>query len=223
MAYQKLQASRALEVIPSATVDIPNPAMLEISSTTTGTAAGKLIDAVSGTNSTDGLTLTDASKNFVSLGVKVGDTVENITTPGTTTVTAVNTTELTLKEDIFASTGDSYTVGSFLRLGVKIGDIVYGYATPAVAATVTAVDSATQLSVSTAVPNTTAYKLYSNDAPNNGCVLYIGDVGSGVKTRVLTAGGDDVTFRGFTAGSFIPVQVKRVLTGTDSLYIIALW
>lgn len=221
MAYQKLQASRALEVIPSDTVNIPNPAMLAISSTTTGAAALKLIDGVSGTNSTDGLTLTDASKNFVSLGVKVGDTVENTTTPGTTTVTAVNITELTLKEDIFASTGDSYTVGSFLRLGVKIGDIVYG---GTVAATVTAVDSATQLSVSEAIPTTTAYKLYSNDAPNNGCVLYIGDVASGVKTRVITAGGDEVTFRGFTAGSFIPVQVKRVLdTGTDSNFIIALW
>lgn len=221
MAYQKLQASRALEVIPSDTVDIPNPAMLAISSTATGTAALKLIDAISGTNSTDGLTLTDASKNFVSLGVKVGDTVENTTTPGTTTVTAVNTTELTLKENIFASSGDSYTVGSFLRLGVKIGDIIYG---GTVAAKVTAVDSATQLSVSTGVTATTAYKLYSNDAPNNGCVLYIGDVSGGVKTRVITAGGDEVTFRGFTAGSFVPVQVKRVKdTGTDSLFIIALW
>ena len=157
MAYQKLQASRALEVIPSDTVDIPNPAMLAISSTTTGASAGKLIDSA----------------------------------------------------------------GDFINKRVKIGDIVYG---GTVAATVTAVDSATQLSVSTAVPTTTAYKLYSNDAPNNGCVLYIGDVSGGVKTRVITAGGDNVTFRGFTAGSFVPVQVKRVLdTGTDSLYIIALW
>ena len=157
MAYQKLQASRALEVIPSDTVDIPNPAMLAISSTTTGAAALKLIDSA----------------------------------------------------------------GDFINNRVKIGDIIYG---GTVAAKVTAVDSATQLSVSTGVPITTAYKLYSNDAPNNGCVLYIGDVSGGVKTRVITAGGDEVTFRGFTAGSFVPVQVKRVKdTGTDSLFIIALW
>jgi len=157
MAYQKLQASRALEVIPSDTVDIPNPAMLAISSTTTGAAALKLIDSA----------------------------------------------------------------GDFINNRVKIGDIIYG---GTVAAKVTAVDSATQLSVSTAVPATTAYKLYSNDAPNNGCVLYIGDVSGGVKTRVITAGGDEVTFRGFTAGSFVPVQVKRVKdAGTDSLFIIALW
>ena len=157
MAYQKLQASRALEVIPSDTVDIPNPAMLAISSTTTGAAALKLIDSA----------------------------------------------------------------GDFINNRVKIGDIIYG---GTVAAKVTAVDSATQLSVSTAVPATTAYKLYSNDAPNNGCVLYIGDVSGGVKTRVITAGGDEVTFRGFTAGSFVPVQVKRVKdAGTDSASIIALW
>jgi len=157
MAYQKLQASRALEVIPSDTVDIPNPAMLAISSTTTGAAALKLIDSA----------------------------------------------------------------GDFINNRVKIGDIIYG---GTVAAKVTAVDSATQLSVSTAIPTTTAYKLYSNDAPNNGCVLYIGDVSGGVKTRVITAGGDEVTFRGFTAGSFVPVQVKRVKdAGTDSLFIIALW
>jgi len=157
MAYQKLQASRALEVIPSDTVDIPNPAMLAISSTTTGAAALKLIDSA----------------------------------------------------------------GDFINNRVKIGDIIYG---GTVAAKVTAVDSATQLSVSTAVPATTAYKLYSNDAPNNGCVLYIGDVSGGVKTRVITAGGDEVTFIGFTAGSFVPVQVKRVKdAGTDSLFIIALW
>ena len=157
MAYQKLQASRALEVIPSDTVDIPNPAMLAISSTTTGAAALKLIDSA----------------------------------------------------------------GDFINNRVKIGDIVYG---GTVAAKVTAVDSATQLSVSAAIPTTTAYKLYSNDAPNNGCVLYIGDVSGGVKTRVITAGGDEVTFIGFTAGSFVPVQVKRVKdTGTDSASIIALW
>jgi co-chaperonin GroES (HSP10) len=219
MAYQKLQASRALAVIKSDDVDIPNPASLTISSTTTGAAAGKLIDAVSGTNSTDGLTLTDASKNFVSLGVQVGDTVENTTTPGTTTVTAVNTTELTLKEDIFASTGDSYTVGSFLRLRVKIGDIIYSGTT---ASKVTAVDSATELSVSTAIAASQAYKLYSSaDLPNNGCVLYVGGAGD---VELITAGGDDLVFAGLSAGSFMPVQVTRVKdTSTTATGIIALW
>ena len=134
-------------------------------------------------------------------------------------ITAVNTTELTLKEDIFASTGDSYTVGSFLRLGVKIGDIIYS---GVIAATVTAVDSATQLSVSTTIPTATAYKLYaSRDMPNNGAVLYVGVAGD---VEVITAGGDEVELVGVLAGSFIPVQVTRLKSAsTTASEIIALW
>jgi hypothetical protein len=56
------------------------------------------------------------------------------------------------------------------------------------------------------------------------CVLYVGDVASGTRLKVRTAGGDDVTFTGIVAGSFIPVQVIRVCsTGTDVDDIIALW
>jgi hypothetical protein len=53
------------------------------------------------------------------------------------------------------------------------------------------------------------------------CVLYIGGAGN---LRVLTAGGDDITFNGVLAGSFLPVQVTRVfVTGTSATNIIALW
>jgi len=155
MAYQKLQASRAIAVIPSDTINIPNPAMLIVNSATTGASAGKLIDSA----------------------------------------------------------------GDFINKGVKVGDIVYGGTT--VAATVTAVDSATQLSVSTAVGTTTAYKIFSDETPNNGCVLYVGAAGN---LKVTTAGGDDVTFTGILAGSFIPVQVLKVFaTPTPATDIVALW
>ena len=41
---------------------------------------------------------------------------------------------------------------------------------------------------------------------------------------VITAGGDEVTFTGVLAGSFIPVQVTRVkATSTTASGIIALW
>ena len=156
MAYQKLQASRALVVYTSDTIDIPNPAGAGISSTTTGTAAGKLID----------------------------------------------------------------TTQDFIAAGVKRGDIIYS-AGPIVA-TVTAVDSATQLSVTTAVGGTRPYTLYNTpDIPNNGAVLYVGVAGD---VDVITAGGDEVTFTGVLAGSFIPVQVTRVKdTSTTASGIIALW
>ena len=55
---------------------------------------------------------------------------------------------------------------------------------------------------------------------NNGCVLYVGVTGN---VRVLTAGGDDVTLVGVSAGQFIPVQVVKVFaTGTTSTNILAL-
>ncbi len=160
MAYQKLQASRAIAVIPSDTVNIPNPATLAISSTTTGASALKLIDAA----------------------------------------------------------------GDFVNKGVKIGDIVYSGT--AIAATVTAVDSATQLSVSTAVGSGLAYKLYAaHETPNNGCVLYVGDVTTtGPNLALVTAGGDSVVLENLLAGVFIPIQTLRVnSTSTDAEKILALW
>ena len=159
MAYQKLQVSRALSVIPSDTVDIPVPGVLAISSTTTGASALKLIDSA----------------------------------------------------------------GDFINKGVKTGDIVYSGTT--IAATVTAVDSATQLSVSTAVPTLTAYKLYkSSQGPNNGCVLYVGGAGD---VKVMTASGDVVEFQNVPAGTFMPVQVLRVYatghTTAAATNIVAMW
>tara|TARA_R100000278_G_scaffold121483_1_gene105560 strand:+ start:1084 stop:1566 length:483 start_codon:yes stop_codon:yes gene_type:complete len=160
MAYQKLQAYRALKVLPSNTVDIPNPAMLAISSTTTGTSAGKLVDS---------------TQNFTTKGIKEGDIVYN------------------------TSAGTSMEV--------------------------TAVDSATQLSVSGTVASAANYEIYASvDTPNNGCVLYVGTAGD---LLVTTAGGDTVEFIGVLAGSFIPVQVTRVFrtgqTGTAATQILALW
>jgi hypothetical protein len=87
-------------------------------------------------------------------------------------------------------------------------------------ATVTAVDDANTLSLSADIMiSGEAYTLYADD--NNGCVLQTGLAGT---IRVLTIGGDDVTFS-VVAGAFVPVQVKRVLeSGTMSPNdIIALW
>ena len=56
---------------------------------------------------------------------------------------------------------------------------------------------------------------------NNGCALYVGTAGA---LRVLTTGGDDITFVGINTGAFIPVQVLKVFaTGTTASNIIALW
>jgi len=64
------------------------------------------------------------------------------------------------------------------------------------------------------------------DIPNpgngevEGCVLY---VGTGGILRVLTAGGDDITFQNVPVG-FFPVQVVRVFASTTTANnIVALW
>jgi hypothetical protein len=64
------------------------------------------------------------------------------------------------------------------------------------------------------------------DIPNPGngaveaCVLYIG---TGGILRVLTAGGDDITFQNVPVG-FFPVQVVRVFASTTTANnIVALW
>jgi len=111
------------------------------------------------------------------------------------------------------------TEGDFVVNRVKVGDIVY---TAAIAATVTAIDSATQLTVSTAIPDATAYTIYSQvDNPSNGCALYCGGSGDIV---IETMGGDTVTLASVPAGLFIPINtVKKVKAATDATNIIALW
>mgnify|MGYP003122906827 CR=1 FL=1 len=108
-----------------------------------------------------------------------------------------------------------------------VGYIVYNTNDNTVA-TVTAVDSATVLSLSADIMDSgEAYTLYADD--NAGCVLYIGNAGSAdtFNVRVLTSSGSDITFTALQPGSFIPVQVKRVISaaaaGSGIADILALW
>jgi hypothetical protein len=77
------------------------------------------------------------------------------------------------------------------------------------------------------VPSDTVNIPYVGDAAGDklwACVLYVGSIASGTDLKVMTAGGDEVIFKGLTAGTFIPVQVVRVFaTGTSVTEIIALW
>ena len=89
-------------------------------------------------------------------------------------------------------------------------------------ARVASVASATSITLDAAIAGAAAvgYKIYVG-ATNPGCVLYVGNTGN---LRVLTTSGADLTFVGIPAGSFVPVQVKRVFaTDTTATDIIALW
>ena len=89
-------------------------------------------------------------------------------------------------------------------------------------ARVASVGGPTQITLDDAIAGAAAvgYKIYVG-ATNPGCVLYVGNTGN---LRVLTTSNADLTFVGIPAGSFVPVQVKRVFsTNTTATDIIALW
>ena len=103
---------------------------------------------------------------------------------------------------------------------VKVGAIVHN-TTDGTIATVTVVDSNTQLSLSADIMATGEnYTIYAYPE-KNGCALYVGVAGD---VKVKMASGKDVVFTAVPAGSFMPVNVTKVYsTGTAATNIVALW
>lgn len=105
--------------------------------------------------------------------------------------------------------------------GVQVGDIVYNNVT-LLAATVTQVIDETRLLLNANIFLSTgeSYTVYVS-SDNNASVLFIGVGGT---LRVITAGGQDITFNAILGGTFLPVQVIKVFqTGTSATNLIALW
>ena len=112
-------------------------------------------------------------------------------------------------------------IGTEFTKTVAVGDIVYD-TTNSVVATVDAIVSDTFLTTSAAIDTGASYVIYSQaNNPSNGCVLYVGVAGD---VKVKMAGGNDVVFKGVTAGSFLPINVIQVFdTDTRATDIVALW
>ena len=97
MAYQKLQVSRALQVIKSDNANIPFPGVVE-TGTSTSVVANQLVDSAA---------------TFAALNVQVGDVVYNTSTSTAATVNrVVNNTTIVLNADIFLAAGNAYTIYS---------------------------------------------------------------------------------------------------------------
>ncbi len=111
---------------------------------------------------------------------------------------------------------------TFITDNVKVGDVVYN-TNPlnAAIATVTSVNSQTQLNLSASLGVAADdYKIYTA-GNNNSCLIYVG-VGGDV--AIETSAGDQVTLVGLPTGSFVPVHLVKVMsTGTTAASIIALW
>ncbi len=57
-----------------------------------------------------------------------------------------------------------------------------------------------------------------------GVCIYIGSIAGGTDIKVIMESGNPVTFKGLSAGSFLPILVTRVLaTGTTATEILALY
>lgn len=123
MAYQKLQVSRAITIIPSNFANIPSPAIIR-QATNTSVVPSEL---------------EDVNADFIALNVAVGDVVYNTTTSTAATITQViDNTRLLLNNNIFLAAGNSYTIytqntnnegcvlyigtGGDVRVGTHAGD-----------------------------------------------------------------------------------------------------
>jgi hypothetical protein len=108
MAYQKLQTSRALEVIPSNNANIPS---------TNISASGANTSIVA-------LQLVDSTAFFVTRNVQVGDVVYNTTSSTAATVTKViSETVIQLNVNIFTASPQNYIV--YAANGTKEGCVLY--------------------------------------------------------------------------------------------------
>ena len=115
--------------------------------------------------------------------------------------------------------------GAFITKNVAVGDIVYN-TTDSTAATVTAVDSETTLSLNANIFAATAkaFTIYQDSSQtgigNTGCMLYVGGAGN---VSVITIGGDTVVFNGVPAGTTLPIQVHNLNSATTATLVNALW
>jgi len=151
------------------------------------------------------------------LKVVPSDTI-NIPLPSSKVASGTQTSATANK---LTDSGATFNDGS-----IKVKDVVYD-STGASIATVTAIDSATVLTISADIFTATEdYIIYRQTAKD--CVIYVGVAGDvTVETAggtVETAGGDTETFTAVPAGTFIPVMVKRVnSTNTDATNMVAMW
>lgn len=124
---------------------------------------------------------------------------------------------------------------NFITRGVKAGDIVFNTATnPITVATVTTVDSESQLSLSSNLfPIINSFTIYQS-ASNAGLlsirpVVFIGGNTAGVSDVCIeTEGGESVLFNNVPVGSILPIRAKRVLssfsgTSTSATNLVALY
>jgi len=138
------------------------------------------------------------------------DTI-NIPKPGII-ISGTNTGALTTLTDL----GEDFLNSTTNANGYNIsgGDIVVSAA--GVISEIASVDSATQLTLLTAIA-AGAYDIYKGNyqiqGESGGFTLFVGTGGPASTLKITTVSGQDVTLVNIPDSSFIPIQVQRVWAG----------
>lgn len=111
---------------------------------------------------------------------------------------------------------------NFVDIGIKVGDTVLSTTDAAYAYVTGVFDGYLNISVSYLFSNIgDAYEIYQGE--NNGCYIYIGQTSGGDSLAVETIAGNTLDILGVKEGEVLPIQVKKVLTGSSAGRLIALW
>ena len=146
--------------------------------------------------------------------------IPNIGVGGATGTTTTGSATQLIDANRTGDDPDNMVTLKFTLAGIKPGMIAVN-TTDGSQTTISRVVNDTTLDVDNNIFSSTAkaYAIYGGD--QEGGVLYIGGAGN---LKVTTVAGDTVTFNALNAGTFFPVQVKKVFdTGTSASNIVALW
>jgi hypothetical protein len=200
MAYQKLQTERAINVFPTTgrakdggllnlniATIIPDPSKSIFNEPNASGGLTAITTAATGANSNDATFVDD--QDWVALNVKPGHIIRI-----TTAASGVATTKFFTIKSVGVASSQTLTLFSGTANGTD---------------NVAAADNSNLFSPA----RISEYEIFDSEGTEP-FVLYVGGAGD---VHVLTAGGDEVTFKGVPAGTFIPVQVTKVFTPTSGL------
>lgn len=225
MATFKTTFTRAIPVIPSDTVNIPNPAALGSTGSATETVPNAQTVLTSGplvVGVTYEITDYIPTDDFTNVGATDNKTGIIFEATGDTPTDWTNGSELT---DISSLYGNYLVDANADFTSSLIGSIVVNTTTNAIAYVVGFTNS-TSLQLSDDIFSSgDDYAIYTSDL-NQGCYLYIPQQTPDALT-ILTVGGDVLTLQncGDTNASYVlPINILKVLsTNTNLTNLVALW
>jgi hypothetical protein len=111
---------------------------------------------------------------------------------------------------------------NFVDIGIKVGDTVFSNTDVAYAYVTGVFNGYLNISDNSLFGTVLqGYQIYQGE--NNGCYIYIGQTSGGDAITVETIAGNTLDFLGVKEGEVLPIQVKKVLTGSTVGRLIALW